>query len=82
MKKILLLLLICSLIFSVVFSFTSCRRDKDKDDDDTPVITPSDEDENTVDVDGSTINDNRIELPPISIPSTDAGGQSSDESGN
>ena len=66
MKKILVLLLLCVLVFSIMVNLTSCKwKTKDNPTPDTPPAV--DENGNPVDADGGT-NNNKIELPPIKIP--------------
>ena len=90
MKKILVLLLICALVFSLMIGFTSCRsKEEDKDDDivqdgetdnpggDNPGgDNPSVDPEDTTVVPGDDpIKDGTIETPPIPAGSTDNRGQ-------
>ena len=66
MKRFLVLLLVCILVFSMMVTLTSCKG-KDNPDDPTDNPPAVDENGNPIDAAGGTTN-NKIELPPIKIP--------------
>ena len=79
MKKILMLLLVCTLVFSLAFTMTSCNifgnddpteqpDDENKDDENKPGVD-SDEDANIFG--GENVGNDGIELPIIDVNSTD-----------
>ena len=78
MKKLLILLLACMLVFSMMFSLIACGGDENDDTDDTDntgdnTDTPGDDDVNSDDTDVNydpTTGGEGIELPIIPVPST------------
>ena len=106
MKKLLTLLLICALVFTMVLSISACgsssnkknptkndpiTNDDDKQDEeqkpnpDNPTVNPGtgeDGPNQSVDVNGNTLNDKgSIELPPVGVGSNDATVPSEDAEG-
>lgn len=70
MKKFLVLLLVCILVFSITVCLSSCRRNKQPENPEDPnggTVTPPVEQTPSVDSNGGT-SGGKIELPPVKIP--------------